>query len=88
MDKNIVLICKPLRFYTENDEALFFGWLEKITCIEQIKGIGKKLHLFIALQHIPNNDLLDLIGLFSRYKFDIKQLRVFMNEDNKEWFDE
>lgn len=88
MDKNIILICTPLRFYTENDETLFFEWIHKIKSIKQVKGIGKELHLFIVSNYIPNDDLLDLIGLFNRYKFDIKQLKVFMNEDNKEWFDE
>lgn len=88
MDKSIVLVCTPLQFYTENDEELFFAWIDKIKCITQIKGIGRELHLFIASNEIPSDDLLNLIGLFNRYKFDIKQLRVFMNENNREWFDE
>ena len=88
MDKNINLICTPLKFYTQNDETLLFEWLNKIKCIKQIKGIGRELHLLIVSKNISNNDLLDLIGVFSRYKFDIKQLKVFMNESNKEWFDE
>lgn len=35
---------------------------------------------------IVDNDLRELLALFYRYKIDMKQLRVFLNEQNKEWF--
>lgn len=85
--KKIVLICTPLRFYTQNDEALLFEWIQKIKSIKNVKGIGKELHLFFASNQIPNDDLLDLIGVFDRYKFDNKQLKVFANEQNKAWLE-
>ncbi len=88
MNKKVTLICSPLRFYTENDEDLFFKWIKKINCIKEFKGIGNELHLYISSNSIPDKDLLDLMGLFDRYKFDAKQLKVFMNESNKEWFEE
>jgi hypothetical protein len=83
MNKEIVLICTPLRFYTQNDEEQCFRWLKKIKSIDAIQGVGYELHLTIKSNQIANKDLLELIGLFRRYNFDIKQLKLFMNDDNK-----
>jgi len=85
--EKITLICTPLRFYTKLDEELLFGWLKNIKCIKSLKGIGKELHLYIESNSIPNDDLLNLMGVFDRYKFDANQLKVFMNEKNKDWFE-
>jgi hypothetical protein len=82
------LICTPLRFYTTSDEELFFEWLKKIECIKEFKGIGRELHLHILSKKISDNDLLNLMGIFDRYKFDSQQLRIFINENNKEFFEE
>lgn len=86
MKEKIILICTPLRFYTQNDEALFFKWIKKIKSIEQFEGVGRALNLHVSSNKISNNDLLDLMGIFDRYKFDSDQLQIFMNEDNREWF--
>jgi hypothetical protein len=85
LDK-IVLVCTPLRFYTHVDEEQCFRWIKKIKSINTADGIGRELHLIMKSNKIPNKDLLELIGLFRRYNFDIKQLKVFMNEDNKAVF--
>jgi hypothetical protein len=83
----IILICSPLQFYTESDEELLFQWLKKVSCIQKIEGIGSELHVHIISQFIPNKDLLNLMGIFDRYKFDQQQLLVFKNKQNEEWFD-
>jgi len=80
----MVLICSPLRFYTDNDEDLCFQWMKKNKSIKEIKGVGRELHLIIKSNKIPNKDLLDLMGLFDRYKFDSKQLKAFINETNED----
>ncbi len=83
LDDNTTLICTPLRFYTHIDEEQCFRWIKKIKSISAVEGVGRELHLIAKSNKIPNKDLLELIGLFRRYKFDIKQLRIFMNDDNK-----
>ena len=88
MNEQITLICTPLKFYTDNDEALCFEWIEKIKSINKYHGAGRALYLSVNSNNIPNKDLLDLIGLFDRYKFDNTQLKVFMNDTNREWFEE
>ncbi len=87
MDKKIMLICTPLRFYTHEDEELFFNWIKKIKCIEKFKGVGVALNLYVTSKDLSDNEVLNLIGLFDRYKFDIKQLEIFKNENNKNWFE-
>jgi hypothetical protein len=88
MKKQIILICSPLKFYSQNDEDLCFEWIKKIKCIKKHAGVGRELHLHIASKNIPYNDLLDLMGLFARYKYDTNQLKIFMNDENKNLFDE
>jgi hypothetical protein len=88
MKKQIILVCTPLLFCTPNDESLFFEWLKKIKCIEKCIGVGNELHLYILSKKIKNNDLLELMGVFRRYNFDLNQLKIFMNSKNKKWLEE
>src|SRR5689334_595935 len=80
----IILVCTPLRFYTKNDEDFMFRWIKKIKCIVECYGMGNSLYLVIASNKIPNKYVLEIMGLFRRYKFeDGEQLKVFMNNENK-----
>ena len=83
----IILVCVPLRFYTVTDEALLFQWLKAVQCITTIQGIGRELHLRINKPTISHNDLLNLIAIFDRYKFDTNQLLVFKNAENAYLFE-
>jgi hypothetical protein len=89
MNKNDnVLVCKRVRFYALKDEDAFFEWIKKIDCIENFFGIGDELHLEIVSDDIHDYNLRDLLGLFYRYNIDMKQLKRFLNNDNKKWFKE
>ena len=35
---------------------------------------------------MPDQDLREILALFYRYKIDMKQLVVFLNNKNKMWF--
>lgn len=89
MNKIIVtIICTPLRFYTHIDEDFLFEWFKRIKSIDSCKGIGRELHLYFSVNTIPDDDLVELMGIFARYKFkNKKQLEIFMNESNKQWFE-
>jgi hypothetical protein len=89
MKKNLeenILICKGVRFYASKDEDAFFDWIKKIDCIEKTSAAGRELYLHICADDIHDYDLRDLIGLFYRYKIDMKQLKRFLTQDNKKWF--
>lgn len=83
MDNKIVLKCVPLRFYTQTDEEQYFTWIKKIKSIDTVEGFGRELHIIMKSNKISNQDLLEFIGLFRRYNFDLEQLKIFMNDDNK-----
>jgi hypothetical protein len=82
-----ILVCTPLRFYTATDEALLFQWLKAVPCITAIQGVGKELHLHIDNTMVASDDLLNLIAIFDRYKFDAHQLLAFKNEENAYLFE-
>ena len=87
--QEIIIVCTPLRFYAQNDEHNFFEWLKKLSCINDIKGIGRELHLYVSSNDIPFDELQDLYSIFKRYKLEnIEQLQIFKNEKNKEWFED
>ena len=79
-----------MRFYSTEDEELFFSWIDKIACVESYAGIGKELHLVIKQCPITFNEYRNFNGLFKRYKLkNPEQLKkLFYTEENKNWFDE
>jgi hypothetical protein len=82
-----ILICKGIKFYSSNDEDIFFERIKKIDCIDTVSKIDKELYLYVAADNIHDYDLRDLIGLFYRYKIkDMKQLKRFLTDENKKWF--
>ena len=88
MNKKKILILTPLKFYSLEDEELFFCWLNKISCIKSYKGIGKELHVVVSSKPITFNEYKNLNGIFKRYKLkSTEQLKdLFGTEDNKDWF--
>lgn len=85
--KTIILICSPLKFHVGNDENILFEWLSRIPSIKAIQGVGRELHLSVS-SVIPDEDLLDLMGVFKRYGFDTGQLDILKTESNKHWFED
>jgi len=83
---DIKLICSSVWYYSKHDEELFFEWIQHIKTIIRIDGIGNELHLYLNHQDIPDDDLREIIALFYRYKIDMKQLHIFLNDKNREWF--
>lgn len=88
MNENI-LILAPLKFYSSEDEELFFAWLDKIPSIKSYQGIGRELHVSVSLEPITFHEYRNFNGLFKRYKFkNIEQLKMlFKTKDNTDWFD-
>lgn len=65
---------------------MFFTWIQNIKSIIRYDGIGDELYLYFESSVIPDQGLREIIGLFYRYKVDMKQLAVFLNKKNKTWF--
>lgn len=81
MPEKYILLLKPLVFYSEEDENLFFQWLKYIKCIENYKGVGDSLIVNLVSDEISFDDFKNLNGLFKRYKIkNIGQLKKFKIE--------
>ena len=73
-------------FFSHNDKLAFINWAHKIPCVIDCKDTNDILFLTIKSFNIRKIDLRDLIALCMRYKVDMKQLAVFLNKRNKNWF--
>lgn len=81
-----VLKCKSVWYYSPLDEDLFFEWIKKIPSIIKYEGKHDELLIYVQSEIISDNDLRELLALFYRYKIDMNQLTIFLNDDNKGWF--
>jgi predicted XRE-type DNA-binding protein len=83
VENNITLICTPMTFYSDKDEDACFEWLYKIKSISKMGGIGNELHLFIDQKKLSQDEIVDLLGIFRRYKFknkkQLEQLKCIIN---------
>lgn len=82
----IILVCMGVIYYGLTDEEIFFDALRRIQCIQDIDGSGRELYLHIPSTPISDDDLRYLLGLFYRYRIDMKQLKIFLTDSNKAWF--
>jgi len=75
---------------SQNDEAAFFEWLGKISCVSGYRGChenGADLVRVDLTTSAPNDaDLRDLIALHHRYRRDMTSLAQFRTEQNETWF--
>lgn len=83
---NTILICKSTWYYSPLDECFFFQWINQVKSISKYDGIGDELRLYFESSDIPEEDLRELLALFYRYKVNMKQLAIFLNDNNKKWF--
>lgn len=85
--KQNYLVCKRVRFYTPDDETAFFEWIQRIKSIKSFEGSGDELYLDLKKKTLTESDLYDFLGLFKRYKIDMKQLRPFLTDKNKSFLE-
>ncbi|WP_143694862.1 hypothetical protein [Variovorax sp. JS1663] len=79
-----ILVNEP-QFYCYQDEKHFFGWLEGLKALKEFKRTPEGLALAFE-NPIDDASLADLIGLFTRYRIDRRDLKAFCNEANRHWF--
>lgn len=87
MSNYIILTCKSVWYYSSSDEDCFFEWIKKIPSIKKYSGKHEELFLYFESTTIIDDDLRELLALFYRYKIkNMKQLQIFLNDNNKTWF--
>lgn len=80
-NEDLKLVANGVHYLSQGDETSFFGWLQRIDCVRDVRGVGHSL--VINLSDLPTDeDLRELIGLFYRYDIDMRQLAGFAD---REW---
>ena len=79
------LICKRVTFYSPGDEFAFFEFARRIKGVREIEGVGDEIHIHVSAR-LSDTSLRDILGLFQRYKIEMRQLSQFETVKNREWF--
>jgi hypothetical protein len=73
-------------FWHRADERAFFEWLERIPCVESVKGEGQR-GLVVRLKRRPGqDDLRQFLALAHRYGLEMSKFAKFETEANRNWF--
>lgn len=75
-----------VRFFSQGDEAAFFGWLENLDCVDRYEGRGLTLFILVNAAAVDEDGLRELLALFRRYGVELKQLSVFDCSEFANWF--
>lgn len=85
-EKNIELEMAPVGpWFSDEDEAVFFQWLDKIKCVKKYEGHFCTLYIEVDPDLVDKNELREMIALFLRYDVDMKQLAVFDRPEFAGW---
>jgi len=75
-----------VKFYHEADERAYFEWLQRIPCVESVRGEGQR-GLVVKLKRRPGeDDLRQLLALAHRYGLDMCKFAKFETAANSHWF--
>jgi hypothetical protein len=85
-EDELVLIAKRVWYYSQYDEAAFFEWLDKLSCVSGYQGELDVLNIYVDVSKVDEYALRELLALFHRYAVDMKQLRTFDRDEFAEWF--
>jgi len=80
-----LLVPGPLFYWCQLDEDLFFAGLKKILCVTQVAGRERSLLVHVDDSAVTDDDLHNLIGLFTRYELDVSVLKALINDANRQW---
>jgi len=84
--KVLELEATAVRFFSPNDEAAFFGWLTKLSCVRNSEGRGTTLYISVEPAGVDEDSLRELLALFHRYGVDMRQLAKLERDEFTDWF--
>ena len=82
---HVELEATSVRFYSQRDEAAFFEWLKKLTCVERVQGRGLTLYISVDCSLVDEDGLRELLALFRRYGIDKRQLAQLDRKEFSAW---
>ncbi|MBX9402312.1 hypothetical protein K4L06_13440 [Lysobacter sp. BMK333-48F3] len=62
-------------FFSDFDEDLFFGWLNKIESIAEVRGEGVFIKINISLERLDEEGFRELIAIFTRFGLNVAELK-------------
>lgn len=80
-----VLVCRKTRFYSQIDENAFFTMLKSIKAVRSIEGHGADILVSVS-SRISDASLRELLGVFFRFRVNMRQLAKFETQKNRAWF--
>jgi hypothetical protein len=81
------LIVRGPTYFSPGDEKAFFDWLHSISCVEQVQGQVRDLHVKLK-RPASKSDLTELAALLKRYKMSAAGLSSLKTARNADWFAE
>lgn len=75
-----------MSYWSPGDEAAFFAWIQAITGVTGVRGVGRELHISLRSKRLSSNALREFIALYKRYGGDFRELAPFLNAGNSHWF--
>jgi hypothetical protein len=73
-------------YFSQRDEAAFFGWLQSIPGVLGIRGVGRELQITLRSKRLSVEGLRELIAIYQRYGGHLSELALFLNTTNELWF--
>lgn len=86
IQSTVEIRAEHIRYYSQNDEAAFYEWLEKIRCVTSTGGTGYTLCINVQLDLVDQDALRELLALFHRYHISKSQLGELVRPELKSWF--
>jgi hypothetical protein len=68
-----------MQYYSAQDEAAFFAWLQSIPGVVAVEGIGLELHVTFSSRKVSANTKRELAALYRRYQGNIVELEQFLS---------
>ncbi|MGM9482642.1 hypothetical protein ACS5PN_15725 [Roseateles sp. NT4] len=73
-------------FYSSQDEASFFSWLESIPGVSSVTGVGRSLEVNLNSVQLNEDALREMLALHRRYQLPMRNLAIFLSPANESWF--
>ncbi|WP_159847570.1 hypothetical protein [Nocardia sp. CY41] len=83
---NVVLEASGVTYYSPQDEAALFGWLDNTPCVESYRGRSCTLYLTVDLSAVDEGGLREIVTLYRRYNIDLRGLRALSADRVSPWF--